>query len=208
MRTAQDDLASTASSADTAHILAWTKWSAGFAMWLCLTLGLPTMADTANLVQLNEFPLGFCILAQAGPILLACLGIWLAAYTTSPDANASDGAPRSVGLVNAFLALTPALILFAAARIYTGGFDGLLIGHGIMAGIVLWILVRIRPAASEQPSQQEPRGTRGLAVLMSLALLPLAVSHVDTAVTLAGSSEILGLDRLEIIIAVVTMACV
>ncbi|MEO1205222.1 MAG: hypothetical protein AAFV45_02720 [Pseudomonadota bacterium] len=240
------------SSAGTSGIVHWARWSAGAALWLVLAFGLPVAAETANLFQINRFPAGFYLIAQAAPILLGCLGLWLASYAarrrylTRCPATSRTGSDtdhlaseigsahlnRSEGLIWALAILAPAVILFATAKIYADGFDGLLTGHGVMSGIVLWLLLLVRPQSPlrADPAPSSPAGARrdnsaqndqphldeksfgvtdwGLVILFGLAVLPLAVAHIEMAATIAGASQVIGLDRTEILALVAVCAVV
>ncbi|MEL7048879.1 MAG: hypothetical protein AAFO75_07960, partial [Pseudomonadota bacterium] len=191
-------------------------WWAVFGLWLSITVGLPATAETLNLVTLNGLPLGFNAVAQGGPVFLAALGLWVTTWSTFQMQADMQSVSRLDGLCLAGLVLGPATLIFVVARIYDNGFDGLLVGHAIMAGIVLWLLLIARPRPHQAPGDQSnvdqltrddqlasDHVTNGaLATLLAIAMLPLVVSHLDFGALVAGPTPISGISRTEIMIAI------
>lgn len=170
------------------------RWAFAFILWSLLTFAVPVLSEAANLVRVQGFPFGFYLLAQGTPLAFALLGLWVSVWTLPHNGRPATALSRIEGVALAGLVLTPALTVFATARLEADGFDGLIFGHATMAGVVMWLLIRARPwgrqssqtdhhlAAPHGSGQPAPaRPGQWAVMLFAIALLPLATLNLHTA---------------------------
>ncbi len=209
--------AADASAARPSTRWAWARWFLAGVVWLVLTVAIPIVAQTADLVRVQGFPLGFFLVAQAAPIALAALGLWLALWDRGVSGVAGAECDRLEGTALAMLVLSPALVLFALLRVETDGFDGLMLGHGVVSGLVLWLLLSALPVrrdaaqvssgqASSGQADAPPATPVGIALLLTAALVPLAATHIYGAARLFESFDPFGLEGFEPVAVVALLA--
>lgn len=186
----------------------WSGWLSAALLWLLLTIAMPVAAATADIVRVNGFPLGFFLVAQMAPIGLVAIGLWLSLWDRGVSGVAGGECDRLEGLALAMLVMSPALVLFALMRLETDGFDGLMLGHGIVAGLVLWLLLTAIPrrrstghvglagvaSGARDTTMPTPVGT---AFLLAAALVPLAATHLYGAGRLVDELVPSGFEGLE-----------
>lgn len=129
---------------------AWFSWSAAALVWLLLAFGLPLAAETADLVTVAGFPLGFFLCAQAGPMLLAALAVWLLAWPACLTRLSETAVSRGTGVALTGLVLSPVIVVAIFSKLSLDGFDGLIWGQGVLAGIALFALAMARPLSRSE----------------------------------------------------------
>lgn len=166
----------------------WMRWTVAALIWIVLTIAPPVVAATADLLRIQGFPFGFFLLAQGAPIALAAVGMWVSLWDRGVSGVAGGECDRIEGLALAMLIMSPGLVLFALMRVESDGFDALMLGHGIVSGLVLWLLLSGLPKDRSRPvsAQGEPATSTderlsapvGIAFLLTAALVPLVATHL------------------------------
>ncbi len=122
---------------------------------LLLGAGLPAAVRMLNLIKMHGFPLGFYVVAQLAPVLLAALALAYAARARTLDRRRlSGGAKGSPGTREAGSALLVATMLAcllplagASGGLAWQGFDGLWLGLGLATGVLLYAVLMAGPLA-------------------------------------------------------------